>query len=387
MKKLLVLIVVLLLTAGMATASEIRVTTMGGANVKDVSGMAVYPQVILGYPNLMYTVINGGAQFGVGGIYALPVGVLGLNFNQGVVANNYFPNVPVHGGGATNMADQKLGLTYGYNLGDIQLGLGLSLAGNSYVKNYVKNTPNDKTETSISNLGINVGVTLIKNLDLGINFAMESFTNNAADGKVITEGSGNTTFGLNARYWMEMSPKYVMIPYVGFAMEGEGKTDGAALASEGDKLEDAGMAFMVGVGNNMHFSDAVLAVADLGIMYNSVTTTYTPKTGTAIKGIETHMGLPYFRIGLEGKVTNWMDVRMGATKVWASHTSENNDADTEKWGFVEDNFVLGAGFHFNALDIDAELDPGFLTRGVYFVSGSGGNIATRVQLTYTFDKK
>lgn len=392
MKKLLSLIVVVLLTVSMAFASDVRVNTMGGQGqiIKDVAGMNTYPQVILGYPNIMYANIDAGAQWLAGGNYALPVGTLGLIFKQGPngqMTNPYFPAVPVNGGGASAIIDQKLDLVYGFNVGDMALGLGLSLYGNSYAKNYVKNTPNDKTETSASGLGLNLGGTFAKNLDAAIFFNMKSFTNNAADGKVITEGNGNTDFGLNARYWMEMSPKYVLVPHLMFGLFGEGKTDGAALASEGDKLVKSHMGLDIGLGNNMKFGDNVLAVADAGIQYHSATTTFTPKTGTEVKNIDGEMALPYFHLGLEGKVFSWMDFRMGATKVWASKSNENNDADTEDWGFVKTTMAIGAGFHFNALDIDAEIDPGFLTRGPNFVSGSAGDIATKVALTYTFDKK
>lgn len=397
MKKLLSLIVVMLLTVSMAHASAVRVGTMGDNSqiVKDASGVSLYPQTILNYPNIMYTTIDGASQWLVGGNYVLPVGTLGLIFKQGPNGqdnNTYFPNVPIHGGGASPVIDQKLDLIYGYDMGEMSFGLGLSLYGNSYVRNYTKVIPNDKTEISASGIGINIGATIAKNLDAAITFNMMSFVNNAADGKVITEGTGNTEIGVTARYWMEMSPKYTLIPHIGFGLLGEGETQGPGSATNGDKVEISTMVLQVGIGNNMNFNENVMAVADVGIEYMPTMTTVTPTTAgvVAFKGIETHTAMPYFNLGLEGKVFTWMDIRLGVTKKWASHTTDAldaNDGDTEQWGFVQTDMKIGAGFHFNALNIDAEINPGFLTNGPNFISGASAPLAAKVALTYTFDAK
>lgn len=380
MKKLFSLIVVALLVASTAFATGTRVGTMGGNDqiIKDRTNIGMYPQLVTAYPNMMYGEINGGGALNtVGGHYALPMGTLGLVFTADPIGNTFSPVTPI---------PQKLGLLYGYDMGDMVIGLGLSMYGESY-KAEITKPAEDKTETGASGLGINVGLSMMKALDVGIHFNMFSWVNNAADGKVINEGSGNSDFGLDGRYAIEMSPTYKLIPYVSFALVGEGWKGGPA-GADGDELKTSTMDLDIGIGNNMHFADnKVMAVANAGIAMNNTTTDWTPKVGTATTGKENHSMLPYFTIGLEGEMYSWLDIRMGAQKMWHGKSTEDNDGNKESWGDVMDGYFVGAGFHFGGLDIDAQVNPNFLLSGPNFISGGVNDLATQLTLTYAFDRK
>lgn len=381
MKKLFSLIVVILLISSTAFATATRVGTMGGNDqiVRDRSNIGMYPQIVVEHPNLMYGKINGaGTLHEVGGDYALPVGTLALYFTADPMNHNFSPVNPI---------DQKLGLVYGYDLGgDMVIGLGLSMYGNSYKAEITKPAEN-KTETSASGLGIDVGFSMMKALDLGLFFNMYSWTHNAADGKVISEGSGNSDFGLSGRYALEMSPTYKLIPYFGFGLMGEGWKGGPA-GADGDEQTVSTMVLDLGLGNNMHFADnKVMAVAAVGIQMINATDEFKPKVGTATTDKDNHSAIPYFNLGVEGEMYSWLTLRMGAEKMWHGRTTEDTDGNKESWGNVMDGYFVGAAFTFGGLLIDAQVNPGFLLSGPNFVSGNANDIATEVTLTYYFDKK
>lgn len=75
---------------------------------------------------------------------------------------------------------------------------------------------------------------------------------------------------------------------------------------------------------------------------------------------------------------------------WYSNTYEPGSDLKRKSGGAETMTYLGAGMHWGDLEIDAMIDPSFLTNGPYFISGEDTDgdydgLAARVSLLYWFD--
>jgi hypothetical protein len=90
---------------------------------------------------------------------------------------------------------------------------------------------------------------------------------------------------------------------------------------------------------------------------------------------------------MEAQLYDWLWARMGAYKAWQKESTEDNDGNTEYWGYANTSLYLGAGFLFKNLHIDAQVNPGFMTRGPYIVSGSGGDMFSQVTIYYVWGEK
>jgi len=69
-----------------------------------------------------------------------------------------------------------------------------------------------------------------------------------------------------------------------------------------------------------------LAVLDLGFQFNTIKDEYTPGPDGEVEDAYeykwTYNHMPYWKIGMEGEVFNWMDVRLGATSWWEGYKYE-----------------------------------------------------------------
>ncbi len=370
MKKAIGLLLICLLAfATVASATQTRVLTMGnvGHILKDDANVGLLPQTLLLYPDQMTAEKNVGDFNTIGGHCGIGSSVLGLYFTNIDWVNAYAPAVPDQWGGTHPGADQKIDLFWAKMMGEIPFGLNFFLFGDSYSADY----PNNQTATSTMGFGVNLGVTFAENLELSLGFDTFTWTDEDSAGNKVTEPSGNMDIAFFGRYWMEQSEVYTLVPYAGFAMMNMGSKVGDAESTSKT------MSINLGLGNNIHASDNILAVTDIGIDY-APTTTEVGDTETKA----TYSSIPYFRLGLEGYVSEKVDVRMGAVKEWSGKSTEDNDGNTKKWGWADTDFYLGAGLHFGNLDIDLNVDQGFITRGPYLLTGSVGDWATMASVRY-----
>lgn len=368
-------------------ASATRTTTMGNANhiLKDSKNIWILPSTLANYPNMMKAEINvGSGLYEVGGHYDMGKCIMALYFNNVDMSYAYAPSVPWQPG-----YDQKIDLFLAKSINEMTLGLQLSLYGDSYLAD----ADSARTETALTGFGLNLGATLVENLELFLSLNMVSWTDKGADGEDMTSADGFLDFGLGGRYWMEMSDNYTLIPYLSFLKSGQGykvenvpsdAPDGTVLGSK-----TSGISIMLGAGNNMNISDDVLVVTDIGLNFSPT------ETESSVKGADAttkypYTVLPYFGLGLEAKIRDWLDIRIGANKAWVKEGYEPDESTAsdpeETYGYAGEAFYLGAGFHFGKLDIDAQINPNLILNGPYFVSGVASNMATRATLTYTFDK-
>jgi len=383
MKRILLLTLILtLLLALTASATVTRVTTLGQVNniIRDEANIVLFPSTILQFPNLVLGEvyddpaitpqgeINQQWLYRVGAHYNLgeTAGVLGLYLDRTPLLPDFGPYSSV---------DNRLNLFYGLPLEAMDLGAGLSFYRNSAS---VDGDPNDETETSFTSLQFIIGAGLMDNaLELSASLGFDSWTDVNAAGDDVTEPKSNMDLGLAARYWWGFNDNVFLVPHLGFNLLSAGETD---VATSTDLTEKT-TAVDLGIGANVSPQNNILLLADLGFMLQSTTL----EQGDNELG-DSRLDFPYFKVGLEGQVTRWWDVRLGAIKRWAQTSMDVSvDPDiADKAGFAETETFLGSGFMFRNLTLDIWMNPDFLLNGPNFVSGYDSQLAYMASLRYAW---
>ncbi len=371
MKKLLLSTLTLVLIFSLAGwATETRVLTLGDANniVKDEANILLYPSLINMYKNVVLGEVDGGGFYRLGAHYdfgedkcvvGLYLDRRGLGIEPGIMPDP----------GGDGMVDNRLNLFYGRPFGETYFGMAFSLYSESHT------TDADDREEKNMDLGLQLGLTMLEEkLDLTAGFTYGTWTWADSAGDDVTEPETNMSINLGGRYWYEFNDEVNFVPHLGFRYDMGGYTDSPTDAT----YKMNAMMFDLGWGANIMPDDHVLLLFDFGIMYQS--TTY--ENGADIT--DTEMNLPYFKVGLEGYVTKWWDIRMGAVKRWVSESYE----DADKWGYTsmysndELSPYLGTGLHFGPLDIDIYMNDQFALNGPYFVSGNYTQLAYMTSIKY-----
>lgn len=98
--------------------------------------------------------------------------------------------------------------------------------------------------------------------------------------------------------------------------------------------------------------------------------------------------LPIFFAGLETDATSWLKIRLGATNALTKTRFEfaefDGDGFTEKIGFSDFDFNIGAGLRWNNLDIDFTVNEAFPLSGGWALSGDEETPFTRASATYHY---
>lgn len=428
-KMLLVSTIVILIFAVAASATETRVLTMGDANmiVKDENNIWLFPSTINMYPNLIlgevgtwttyqydpyYEDYDQSMQtdlYRVGGHYSFGEdrGIVGLYFDKkGLMIDPDIQPDP----GWDMSTDQRINLFYGRPLMDIDFGLAFSLYRDSYSVEESGDSLNvpEETEESNTGWGLALGATLLEDkLDLAVGISKVSWTYKDWEGKDVTEPESNTSFGFNARYWYNFNDEVDFVPHLGVQFLSFGYTFPADSSEEvywSSKGTDKMTTIDLGCGWNLRPQERILLVGDVGVAfisekYEDETTYYLmepfePDTTYSYEWKYSDNYLPYFRLGLEGEVAKWWDVRLGVVKRWVGSKMEypadwdwENQNRTVKEGYATTDTYLGSGFHFGNLDLDIWLDPAFVLNGPNFVSGKSydeSNLASMASIKYTW---
>ncbi len=415
MKRMLIFsVLIAFLLGAMAYATETRVMTMGEVNnvVKDDANILLYPSTINYYPKLFIGEVDAYAneyplkQGGEDIIYKV-----GANLGFGEASENpwvlgvYFstePKVPsildyyFYDKANAIYTNNRISLTYGRVLGEIPFGFNFNFY-NVSDKNEDTTTSNNY-DRSISTYEFNFGISpMEKKLDLAAGVAMTTWTDKDWEDPTLgvvdmSKPKGNMDLKLNARYWMDPMGGWVLIPHFGLMYSKEGMEtyyDSAGTWTLDNTEKYTEVTFDLGLGMNYEATENVLVVTDFGFNLASYKDKYeytTPDTTTEWK--ESMLTLPYFKIGIDGKVFKWMDFRSGVVTQWVLDTYEPTSYEKDKSKYAVTTTYLGAGFHWNSFTMDASINPDFLTTGPYFISGedvdSPNMLATRVSLKYMF---
>ncbi len=376
MKKFIIItfVFVMLLSIN-AMATETRVMTMGDNNnvLLDDANIWLYPSRILDYPNLATAELgywsNQFDNFGVNWKFdGSTERVIVTYFSTRNSMSYNIPNFNM------SLPNRRIDLFYGQNLGGNKFGVHVNY--NQSSNKYENNTSFGNSEEALSKVDISVGLTEASDKwDVALDFGFGSFTNKDNAGLDENEADGFNNIGFMGRYFIQRNPNYTMIPHAAIYTDKFGVKD--ASGSNIDKL------VMIDVGWGMNFtpSNHVLGVFDFGVMYSKTTMEFQPISGTSTETTTKNTALPYFKMGIDGDVFKWLDVRFGATSYWNSYKYEAATvSQTQK--YASNRTYFGLGFKWGHLNVDTEANPGFFLDGPDFLSGADQDMSWRLSATY-----
>jgi hypothetical protein len=380
-----------------ANATITRVIGLGGANtnyiVTDASNPQIWPQLVADWPNLA------GAEFNTVNTawdnykaylnYSFPnasVVQVSLDNLDGVRSMFYgnpaytlLPDVPNEDGSVTNTPASKLGVTWGMPLeGGMKIGAALNVAQHSYKD---KTTPT-ANELSATLIGINLGASFLDNkLDAAVGFESVSGSKKPGTGGAEDKTDGSMGLNIAARYWWMYADKMALVPHIQFL-----DMKDAAKYADNSKDSYTTTDITIGIGHNWTPVENTLAIFEIGADLRNVKDESTPAGGSATSIKYTENSLPYWRIGFETQVFSWLNGRLGAERNWVAESSDDKTVYEPEAAFSQTYTYVGATAHWNRLYLDLLIQPSFFRNGVYFVSGSGAPMFSRVSLKYDFNK-
>lgn len=277
------------------------------------------------------------------------------------------------------LQNQRIDLFYAKMMGENKFGIHLGWVYSGMSQEDTDYNP--KFSMSMYNLGL--GYTAMENkLDLGLDFKMLTWTDEASNGDKNTEPDGSMSFMLAGRYFNEMNQKVTLIPHGKIMYEKLGiKYYDGTTVDEKDSF--TGFKVDLGMGMDYNAAAGVKAVTDFGIKVQSQKLKYEPTDQPSEEGKLSSITAPYFKVGLEAAVFDWFDLRMGGVDYWMWETFTYPDDSKEKEKYVTTEFYLGGGFHWGNLSFDTYVNPQILNDGLYFVNGDYTHpFAYQVSLKY-----
>ncbi len=346
-----------------AFASETRVMTMGDNNniLLDDANIWMYPSRILDHTNI------GVAEIGQ---FDSDFNQIGINWklDDNSALGTYF---------STESSWDRINLFYGKDLNGNRFGVHLDL------KHWSEKSENDTTftgglnsEAGESEYDITVGLTEANGQwDVSLHFGTGSFTDIDTDGNDITEPDGINRIGVYGRYFKTRNPNYTTIYHAAIM------TDKFAWknSTTNNVTYEKELSLDVGCGINFTPSSHVLAVFDFGLIYTKITDEFTGISDTETKTFT----FPYFKMGFDGEVFKWLDVRVGATSYWHNEKEEfESQSFTQK--YAENMTYFGLGFNFGHAHIDLEANPRLFVEGPDFISSASEDLGASMSFTYDF---
>jgi hypothetical protein len=401
----------MVLAGASAFATETRTTVMGENNMimVDDANMFMFPGRVNNYPNLalgefgmndefynfgvtwqfneenpwvLGTFVSYEPQFG-------PYSFWGNDLAQFPYYYFYDANMALAPSNEEQLSStypRSMQLLYGRKLGGHNFGFSLDVvraswkaeedSGSVVIADF---TPKQSFNQYTFGLGLTEGTS--GKWDIGFSFMTGGWTNEDEDGDKINEPSGFMDLALAGRYFWVRNPKVTLVPHARFAIGKRGAEwfndpDDAAYNTK-DEYSLTG--FDLGCGMNYTTAPNMMAVVDFGIMYETIKAEYSggDSISVASKGErkETFVVFPYLKLGFEGEVLSWMDVRLGGyTTLWSNSYKWESDFEVdETYNTPSTSTYFGFGFNWGKLYLDTESDPEMLLKGFNFISGGGSD--------------
>ncbi|MEW5924822.1 MAG: hypothetical protein AB1746_12635 [Candidatus Zixiibacteriota bacterium] len=403
---------IFLVTFAACFATQTRTMTMGDANmiVHDDNNIWMFPSTLYDYPEV--AIGEFGNYYWYEGYYGQFYN-LGLHYKFGeknpFILALYFdtqqpyPDFPywLTSFYEEAVSNNRINLFYSRMLGENKFGFHFGYLHGAYTADIdsLDFWGPDMTEQKTNGYQFDLGLTMNQGkVDLAAGVAFLSWTDKYENGHDITKPDGNMEFYFQGRYFHEIDQKMTVVPHGKFTY---GKVankyfDDYDLDTDydvvTDKYEEKYMIFDAGIGLNYTPATGILAVGDIGVALESEKdkdqTLEDDDTWTVYEEKYTWFTLPYFKIGLDAVVFNWMDLRMGATSYWTNEKyTEDVPASTpysneEKWNYVWNQTYLGAGFHWGNFIIDTWINPEIVLNGFNFISGESQEMNYQVSFKY-----
>lgn len=399
MRKLLILTcIIFLMAVGAIWGTETRTLTMGDNNLilLDEDNIFLFPSRIAEYQNVA-----------VGDFSTDDFRRLGIHWKFGekkpFVLGTYFENnSPVYpdnlSGGmlvpfdSTLLSNRRINLIYGRLLGEYEVGLGLNLIHSSRTND----SPGDQAKESFSFYDFSASITPKEGkYDAAASIGLGTFTDKNAGGQNESKPKGYVDFSLLGRYFLKQNETNVWILHGGLMLANHG-ADFYTLDSKTDLDLDLSQknhltAVDVGIGLNYEPSANVLAVADFGLRYSKVKQQNDTANGYAavidVERVNSTTTVPYFKVGIDAEVFNWMDVRFGATSYWDNNSIERSPLTPltrtqSKFRIADNATYLGLGFRWGKLHVDTYTDPKLFLDGFNFISGDTTSMNFQISALY-----
>ncbi len=408
----IILLVLMALCAG-AFASETRTLVMGqndGIMVDDYN-MYRFPGRTFDYPNLAIGEFCAPDDF-----YQMGINWKFGDENPWVLAthiSSLSPLVPVdYSGGSLADFDilydqnHRIDLFYGRRLGNNNFGFSFEFVRSAQKEELSMvtdpATPTVTVEEKFSYMEFGIGLTEGSSgkWDVAANFGFGTWTDDDTLGVKETEPDGLSQFSLEGRYFWVKNPTVTLVPHAGLSFGKRGVKEFAVnyIDQVDTTLLDrttsgSAFGFDLGLGMNYTSGQNMLAVCDLGIMYQKVSTdieynqNYIDSGYVNVEREQKNLSIPYIKLGFEAEVFKWMDVRLGATTYWNIDKNElqtvlGSSSSTTNW--ANNDTYMGFGLHWGNLYIDTYTDPELILDGFNFISGSDDveDMNAMVSVTY-----
>ena len=258
------------------------------------------------------------------------------------------------------------------------------------------------TGTEINTFGITPAVAFHMSNDNRVEAAV-TIRNYSLDRNISTAGvageewkdSGDMSYGVVARAFLHQGDRATWVPAFWYVNDNL-SYDINNLAGLGPRGADETYSNIgLGISHNMRVNDnnlLIFGVAGWQLKSSFERTDNNDAVASPdLKKDEEKLTLaPLFFASLETDATNWLKIRMGATKSMSSTNSETSDfatptlTITQKEKFSDFQFSLGTGIRWNNLDIDMTLNEAFPLSMGWIASGDPATPFTRVSGTYHF---
>jgi hypothetical protein len=431
MRKLLMLtLAIMLLAFATSSATLTKTLTMGNANniVHDDGNIWLYPSTFYSYPDLAIGEFSSdnfydfGIHYKFGEESPLMLGVYFTTRQAFDIVDKPFMwqllddgtgTINVSNSGTTNnLPNRRIDLFLGYMMGQNPVGLHFDYISCSMKQEFdsipgAPDTPAQKREECISNMGLDLGITMMQGkLDLSAGVDLLSFTDKNYLGNDENKPAGNMAFYFMGRYFHTVDPKITLVPHGKISIDNSGvevygNAGSATIAGTmTEEYEYSNMTVDLGLGMNYSPAAGINAVGDIGFMMSNGTEKFTDwiVVVDSVQATEEYKDnntvIPYFRIGMDAAIFDWLDLRLGATSYWNSRVHEDNYVSstappatyswTEKWtgGYVSNNTYLGAGFHWGNFKIDTHVCPELILDGFNFISGETNEMNYQLTILY-----
>ena len=285
----------------------------------------------------------------------------------GAAANSSSCGTACSGNGNT----YKGSIGFGWNASGTKFGAILSVYGDN------QKTPDTPSRGPLG-MGIDFGAS-IGDLDFTVGLLYGALNDET---KAYGGGDGHTESGLLLRYTSNVAPGIDAIPYLDFNLHSK------SIRFDNITRKDSSLGFDLGSDLKIQPANDIYIYPGVGIAFQM--DTEGPDNGES----ETYnLALPYFSLGLDAKITEWLDFRMGASQTdeyktvdaCANGETQCQESSTSKDSDVRLIYTAGFGLQFSDLIIDLNLNPQFFNNGLYFVNGSEtSQFGVDVALLYTW---
>lgn len=272
-----------------------------------------------------------------------------------------------------------------FTAGNHNFGLGLSYASTNSENNLANG---NQFSSTASQIGVQAGyVGLIGrnlSLDASLNMIFPSSTKEAPN--VNDTEFSQTVIDLNARMFINFSPKVALVPIFGLlSSSGTAQIGDVGGVTTTDLTSYTVLRFGVGF---VYTLEEFLFSG--GLLFDNVSTSDPEIPGVSPNLESSVFSFPVWNLGAEWYLIEWFVARIGyhvrtsqiSTESQASITEKNESIRTS-FSPSEGGFTMGLGFRFGGFSLDASVNEDVLRQGLNNIGG-GGATFSYISASYAF---